>query len=124
MGIIDPKDYIIFKLTGQFVTEPLDASSTCLMDLNTLSWSDEILNITGLDKDKLPDIITSIAIAGKVTKEASLLTGLSEGTPVVCGGARNEIWQQILCDIFAIPVLVPNYLEEATFTLRIFAPMP
>ena len=84
--MLNAKDYIIFKLTGQFVTEPSDASSTCLMDLNTLNWSDDILSITGLDKAKLPEIIPSVAIAGKVTKEASLLTGLMEGTPVVCGG--------------------------------------
>ena len=33
---------------------------------------------------------------------------------MIGGGARNKVWQQILCDIFDIPVNVPNYLEEAT----------
>ena len=33
---------------------------------------------------------------------------------MIGGGARNKIWQQILCDIFNVPVNVPNYLEEAT----------
>ena len=33
---------------------------------------------------------------------------------LIGGGARNKIWQEILCDIFEVPVLVPNYLEEAT----------
>lgn len=84
--MLNAKDYIIFKLTGKFVTEPSDASSTCLLDLNTLSWSDDIIRLTGLEKDKLPDILRSVDVAGGVTKEAAVLTGLKEGTPVVCGG--------------------------------------
>lgn len=84
--MLNAKDYIIYKLTNQFVTEPSDASSTCLLDLNTLDWSDEIIKVSKLDKDKLPNILRSIDIAGSITKEAAELTGLCEGTPVVCGG--------------------------------------
>lgn len=83
---LNAKDYIIYKLTGRFVTEPSDASSTCLMDLNTRKWSDRIIDISGLDKNKLPEIISSVDVAGTVTKEASVLCGLAAGTPVVCGG--------------------------------------
>ena len=84
--MLNAKDYIILKLTGKFVTEPSDASSTCLLDLNTLNWSDDIIRISGLDKEKLPDIIRSADIAGGITEEAAKLTGLCAGTPVVCGG--------------------------------------
>lgn len=84
--MLNAKDYIIYKLTGRFVTEPSDASSTCLMDLNTLKWSDKIIDIAGIDKYKMPDIISSVDVAGTVTKEAAALCGLMEGTPVVCGG--------------------------------------
>ena len=42
--MLNTKDFIILKLTNQFVTEYSDASSTCLMDLNKLCWSDELLN--------------------------------------------------------------------------------
>lgn len=84
--MLNAKDYIIYKLTGRFVTEPSDASSTCLLDLNTLEWSDDIIRMSKLDKDKLPDILRSVDIAGGVTKEAAAYTGLMEGTPVVCGG--------------------------------------
>lgn len=84
--MLNPKDYMLYKLTSQFVTEPSDASGTCLLDLHTLIWSDEMIKISGLDKVKLPDILRSVDIAGRVTKEAAELTGLMEGTPVVCGG--------------------------------------
>jgi len=84
--MLNAKDYIILKLTGKFVTEPSDGSSTCMMDLNTLQWSDKILDVAGLDKAKMPDILPSVEVAGTVTKEAAKLCGLLEGTPVVCGG--------------------------------------
>lgn len=84
--MLNAKDYIIYKLTNKFVTEPSDASSTCLLDLNTLAWSDEIIKVSGLEKSKLPDIYSSVDVVGGVTKEAANLTGLLQGTPVVCGG--------------------------------------
>lgn len=84
--MLNAKDFIILKLTGRFVTEPSDASSTCFMDLDSQKWSDDLLSLCGIDKDKMPEIISSVAVAGGVTAEAARLCGLLEGTPVVCGG--------------------------------------
>ena len=84
--MLNAKDYILFKLTGNFVTEPSDASSWCLMDQKKQQWSDTLLELAELPKDKLPELRRSVDIAGTVTKEAAALTGLLEGTPVVCGG--------------------------------------
>ncbi len=84
--MLNAKDYMILKLTGNYVTEPSDASSTCLLDLQTLRWSDTLLDICKISSDKMPDILRSIDICGRVTHEASLECGLLEGTAVVCGG--------------------------------------
>lgn len=84
--MLNAKDFIILKLTGEFVTDPSDASLTCLMDLNTLKWSDELIDACGLRADLLPEVISSVAVAGKVTAAASRECGLLEGTPIVCGG--------------------------------------
>ncbi len=83
---LNAKDYIILKLTGNFVTEYTDASSTALWNLKDNIWSDELITMAGLDESKFPDALPSTAIAGKVTREAAKITGLLEGTPVVCGG--------------------------------------
>ncbi len=84
--MLNPKDYIILRLTGRMVTETSDASGTCLLDLNKQAWSEELVALCGLCRDKLPEILRSVDVAGKVTKEAAALCGLLEGTPVVCGG--------------------------------------
>lgn len=68
--MLNAKDFIILKLTNQFVTEYSDASSTCLMDLNKLCWSDELLNIMGIDKQKMPKLLKSTDITGYITNTA------------------------------------------------------
>lgn len=83
---LNAKDYIVFKLTGKFFTEPSDASSNACVDLKTLNWSEQIVDISGIDPHKLPEIVPSTHVAGGVTRQASMETGLPEGTPVVMGG--------------------------------------
>ena len=84
--ILHAKDYIIQKLTGEFVTDYSDAAGMNLFDLVKRKWSDQILNAIGLSKDILPEPHPSTDIAGKLTHGAAELTGLMEGTPVVIGG--------------------------------------
>lgn len=84
--MLNAKDYIILQLTGTFVTEYTDASSTCLMDLEKLEWSDRLLEAMELDREKMPRLRRSTDIAGEVTETAAALTGLAVGTKVVCGG--------------------------------------
>ncbi len=80
------KDFIVLRLTSNFFTDYSDASGMNLLDINSLKWSEEMLEITGIDKNKLPDIVESTSVAGKVREEVSGECGLKTGTPVVIGG--------------------------------------
>lgn len=84
--ILHAKDYILFKLTGRFITDYSDASGMNLFDIGQKAWSKDILQATGISEDILPEPRPSTDIAGKVTGEAARATGLLEGTPVVIGG--------------------------------------
>jgi len=83
---IHAKDYLVARLTGMILTDYSDASGTNLLDISTLNWSDEMLDATGIDKEKLPDIVESTTVAGKLRKDEAAMSGLKEGTPVVIGG--------------------------------------
>ncbi|MBI9108947.1 MAG: FGGY-family carbohydrate kinase [Spirochaetales bacterium] len=83
--VIQAKDYIVYKLTGNILTDYSDASGTNMFDLSSFDWSDTILSITGINRDILPDTAASTDIAGKVSLEAAAETGLLPGTPVVLG---------------------------------------
>lgn len=87
--ILLPKDYIRFRLTGSFATEVSDASGTLFLDVKKRKWSDEILEKLDVDRDLMPECFESPAISGRITREASRLTGLKAGTPVVGGGGDN-----------------------------------
>ncbi len=82
---LNAKDYIVFKLTGNFYTDYSDGNSMGCFDIKGLHWSDELISYAGIDGDKLPDLVASTYVAGTVTAEAAAATGLAEGTPVVMG---------------------------------------
>ena len=83
------KDYIRFRLTGTFSTEPSDASGTLLFNVVDGSWSSEMCSLLGIDAGLLPQIGGSSEIAGSITSAAAAETGLAVGVPVVGGGADN-----------------------------------
>lgn len=83
--ILNAKDYIVLRLTGNFYTDYSDANSCGFFDLKSLSWSQELLRFTGISPDKLPEPKPSTFCAGGVTVEASAQTGLAAGTPVIIG---------------------------------------
>jgi len=84
--ILLPKDYVRYRLTGEFATEVSDASGTLLLDVARRRWSDELLERLGIDKALLPTVFESQEVSGRVTAAAAEATGLAEGTPVVGGG--------------------------------------
>lgn len=83
--VLNAKDYICFKLTGEYGTDYSDANSMACFDINRLEWSDEIIRAAGIQKDKLPDVHASTHVAGTIHRAAAYATGLTMGTPVVIG---------------------------------------
>jgi xylulokinase len=81
-----PKDYVRFRLTGEFATEVSDASGTALFDVVNRHWSYEMIDGLGLDRTTLPKCYESTEVSGKITPRVAEITGLVAGTPVVGGG--------------------------------------
>jgi xylulokinase len=81
-----PKDYVRFRLTGDFASEVSDASGTAVFDVVNRRWSYEMMDALGLDRTLLPECYESSDVTGKVSAEVAGLTGLVQGTPVVGGG--------------------------------------
>jgi xylulokinase len=78
--------FAVARLTGEFVTDPSNASLSGLVAICApRRWSEEICEKLGLDQAALPRIVGSAEVAGAVTKAAASDTGLRAGTPVVAG---------------------------------------
>ena len=84
-----PKDYIRFRLTGEFATEVSDASGTQLLDVGRRCWSEEVCRLLDIDTAMLPRMHESVEVTGRVTAAVAAETGLPEGT-VVAGGAGDN----------------------------------
>ncbi len=81
-----PKDYLRYKLTGEYATEVSDASGTALFDVVKRCWSRQMASALGIDESILPKVYESDEVTGVVSAEAAQATGLRAGTPVVGGG--------------------------------------
>ena len=84
------EDYILFKLTGLFVTEYTIASMSAMLDIRKKIWWDEILNVIGFSRDKLPEILEPGKAIGKITRRAAEDTGLPD-TITVATGAFDQV---------------------------------
>lgn len=87
--ILLPKDYIRFKLTGEFATEVSDASGMQLLDVPNRCWSEEICSLLGIDMSMLAKVYESCEVTGHITEKSAELTGLKAGTPVAGGAGDN-----------------------------------
>jgi autoinducer-2 kinase len=84
-------DWVLTRLSGEFVTDPSLGSSSGMFELAERRWSDRILTICGLDSSVFPPVIDSGIVIGEVTRDSAAGTGLREGTPVVTGGADTQL---------------------------------
>ena len=84
--VLLPKDYVRFRLTDTYAVDRAGGSGTILFDLASRDWSTEVARILDIPMEWLPPTFEGPDVTGVVTEEASALTGLRPGTPVVAGG--------------------------------------
>jgi len=88
--VLLPKDYLRYKLTGEYAMDKADGSGTLLFDLEKRDWSNEILDALEIPAPWLPPTFEGPEVAGRIASEAAAATGLKEGTPVVAGGGDQS----------------------------------
>ncbi len=87
--IMLPKDYVSFKLTGNYSTDVSDASGMLLLDVKNRTWSKEMLDYLGIEEAMLPKLYESYEVCGNVTPSVLEELGL-EGEIVVAAGAGDQ----------------------------------
>jgi xylulokinase len=85
--IVQPKDALRFRLTGEVGGDVSDASATLLFDLGARAWSEGICAKLGIDHNLLPPLSESEARAGSLREDAARALGLPVGIAVAIGGA-------------------------------------
>lgn len=85
------KDFIVHRLTGKLHTDPSDASSTNAYDINAGTWSEQVIEASGLPRSIFPEVVESTQVVGTLTPDAATALGLPRGTRVVMGGGDGPI---------------------------------
>ncbi|MEX0795500.1 MAG: xylulokinase [Acidimicrobiia bacterium] len=88
--VLLPKDYVRYRLTGEYAVDVAGGSGTILFDLARRTWSPEILDALGIDHSLLPPTFEGPEITGTINQDAAAATGLRAGTPVVAGGGDQS----------------------------------
>jgi glycerol kinase len=95
-GTIDT--YLLWRLTGgvAHATDATNASRTLLMDLKTLAWSDEQLELLGVPREVLPQIVASSGVVGTTRG----VPGLPDGIPIagIAGDQQSALFGQACFD--------------------------
>ncbi len=111
-------DLVGVALGCEAVTSPSLANRTLLMDIRREDWSDELLEATGIEREKLPRIVPAGTVAGEVSASAAARCGLRAGVRVVVGGhdqALNALGAgaidpgQSVCGIGTVECTTPVY---------------
>ncbi|MEJ2024570.1 MAG: FGGY family carbohydrate kinase, partial [Deltaproteobacteria bacterium] len=85
---LEPKDYINLKLTGKCAASYDSIALHWLTDnrdLSRVNYSDSLLKLTGIAREKFPDLRRAVDILGPVKKDVAQELGLREDVPVVMG---------------------------------------
>lgn len=92
--------FITYMLTGKPVADNSDLGLSGLNSVTENNWSKELLEVTGIDESKLPELLQSTDIAGTVNERAAAETGLKEGTVVIagCGDGPGECYSVNIAD--------------------------
>src|SRR5215472_11911705 len=80
-----PKDYVRYRLSGEYGMDMADASGTLLLDVSNRRWSSEMTSATGIDPHCLPPLFESPGVCASISRAGAQATGLKEGTPLVAG---------------------------------------
>jgi xylulokinase len=86
--VLLPKDYIRYRLSGTFASEPSDASSTVLMDVESRSWSPQILSILGVSQEQVPPLGASHRASASLRNDIAAELGLPAALQIA-GGAGD-----------------------------------
>lgn len=88
--ILLPKDYLRYRLTGEYATEVSDASATQLLDIVNRRWATEILDRMELSEAVLGRVYESQEITGYILPKVAKAMGITADCAVVGGASDNS----------------------------------
>ncbi|MBX2804729.1 MAG: xylulokinase [Hyphomicrobiales bacterium] len=87
--VLLPKDYVRYRMCGEFISEMSDAAGTLWLDVARRDWSDAMLAASGLSRGHMPALVEGSEVGGQVRTELAGELGFDR-PPILCGGAGDN----------------------------------
>jgi gluconokinase len=88
---ISGKEYIVHQLTGKYIVDTALASATGLLDVQTLTWSEDALAFAGIDESRLSMLAEPTDRLPPLKEEYAQLLNLPADTPFINGGSDGSL---------------------------------
>ncbi len=89
--ILSVSDWLAYALCGILASDPTTACESCLLDIQTLSWSTELLSQESLPQSLFCRLLPPGTRIGTAHGSAAQALGLAPGTPVVLGAGDTQL---------------------------------
>jgi xylulokinase len=113
-----PGPFVAARLAGLPAAKAyIDTANLCFANLSDTmagAWSAELVDLFGLDEEKLPRIVDPLSVVGEVGRQASALTGIPQGVPVAAGGGD----QIVAC--LGAGIVEPGQASDSAGTASLF----
>ncbi|HEK0727955.1 TPA: xylulokinase [Proteus mirabilis] len=86
--VLLPKDFLRWKMSGNFASDMSDAAGTLWLDMQKRDWSDELLAATGLSRCQMPTLFEGNQITGYLLPEIAKKWQMKQ-VPIIAGGGDN-----------------------------------
>jgi xylulokinase len=87
--VLLPKDYIRYRMTGEFASDMSDSSGTYWLDVAKRQWSDDLLKAGHMRREQMPQLYEGTDATGKLTPHVAKVWGMPK-RPVVAGGGGDN----------------------------------
>lgn len=84
------KEYVTYRLTGDFATDRAEGAGTLFFDIKKRNWSEEVITALDISPSYLPKTFEGTDVTSWLTAKAAELSGLRPGIPIVGGGGEQS----------------------------------
>lgn len=86
--VLLPKDYLRYRLSGDFASDMSDSAGTMWLDVEGRQWSEELLEATGLSQTNMPSLYEGNQVTGHLYQHLAERWGMKQ-VPIVAGAGDN-----------------------------------
>jgi xylulokinase len=87
--VLLPKDYVRYRMTGDFASDMSDSAGTYWLDVEKRQWSEALLKAGHMRREQMPQLFEGSEATGRLTAAVAKAWGMPK-RPVVAGGGGDN----------------------------------